>query len=852
MIKLIKRSCPPVSVLVFVLLLCYPAVSAGEIIKADTVWKGETVIEEDVLIPEGITVTVRSGAVISILPSESTKTDPEYMSPLTEITVRGRLVVEGDESSPVVFRLEETGERGKWAGIIVDGGTVIMDWCRIQDAETGINIVGGSLKIRHSSIQNNRYGLIAHGRHTAVQLTKTRITGNSYGMFELAGAAVEYSEVYIKDNIKKDMFFYGSTGLYKTLPDDSVNTGSFYMRDSGSCRGINSGLLEEYQKDDKTAARTLGDYVVQKDTVWRGKIVIDGLVRVALNARLIIMPGTIIEFRKKDTNGDGIGENGILLQGLLIAKGTSEEPIIFRSAEEAPGMGDWDAINIINSDGAQNLIEFSQIRDAYRGLHFHFSNVIVNKSVLSNNYRAVQFQESAVEMRGNNIFGNRSGIKARDSEILFYNNDITANLNGVNFFRSTLTATGNNITGNTEEGIRIREGTTDMRENLVDCNRFGLMIYESYFGKFSGNIITSNYEAGISIKDSDNIGLSGNFVQNSGFNGINIVSSGVSITNNHISENGERGIGIQSFAGIITGNSIAGNGLYALEVEGKSDISAIGNWWGGSDAEEVIFDKSDEPARGRVDFSGAQGDPFPYSWPLNEIKGDVIWRDVIHLDHSINVLAGAELRIMPGTMIVLSEGTGIGVFNSKILSEGLKDKRVTFTSMAKDPERPWDEVLLEHADGSAFVYTDFEFATWAVHSHFTRLEIENSGFRNNFGGIRFRSGPVEIRRSFFTGNKIGLRLFRGNGLIAENTIANNEIGVFIREKGGGVIFRNNNIHMNTDYNIRVGDFNEEDVDARKNWWGGGSPAETIYDGRREPGVGKVLFEPYLEKPVKYE
>ena len=61
-------------------------------------------------------------------------------------------------------------------------------------------------------------------------------------------------------------------------------------------------------------------------------------------------------------------------------------------------MGDWDSINIMNSDKAQNLIEFCQIEDAYRGLHFHFSHVTVADSIIRNNYRGIQFQESVVEI----------------------------------------------------------------------------------------------------------------------------------------------------------------------------------------------------------------------------------------------------------------------------------------------------------------------------------------------------------------------------------------------------------------------------------------------------------------------
>ena len=91
----------------------------------------------------------------------------------------------------------------------------------------------------------------------------------------------------------------------------------------------------------------------------------NGIVRVPTEGRLIILPGTLVEFRKKDTYGDGIGENGLLVQGHFIAKGTPQQPIIFRSAETTRRMGDWDAINILGSDRGQSIMEFCQFEDGY-------------------------------------------------------------------------------------------------------------------------------------------------------------------------------------------------------------------------------------------------------------------------------------------------------------------------------------------------------------------------------------------------------------------------------------------------------------------------------------------------------
>ena len=75
-------------------------------------------------------------------------------------------------------------------------------------------------------------------------------------------------------------------------------------------------------------------------------------------------------------------------------------------------------------------------------------------------------------------------------------------------------------------------------------------------------------------------------------------------------------------------------------------------------------------------------------------------------------------------------------------------------------------------------------------------------------------------------------------------------GIFVREKGGGLLITGNNFSENSNYNIRVGDFNNEDVPAHDNWWGNNDPLQTIFDGRSEPDIGKVLFEPFRKEPIK--
>jgi parallel beta-helix repeat protein len=803
------------------ILLLIPGMSHAVTLTKDTVWQGQIKVEEDVLVPKGVTLTIRAGTTVRVVSAESTKTDPEYVSPLTEITIRGTLRVEGTDKAPVEFAGVDA-TTGSWAGIVIDQGTAVIRSCRIRNADTGLSIVDGGLEIHDSILKENRYGVVALGRGADVRVEGSRVTDNDYGVFTFQGARLSLPGTVVAGNRKKDSY---SAAAKEVAPPAAPTA-----------------------KSEPPVSRRYQDEVFRGDTIWQGRIEVAGVIRIPEGSRLFILPGTIIEFFKKDTTGTGIGENGLLIQGRLIAKGTPESPILFRSAEKVKKSGDWDSINIMNSAGAQNLIEHCRIEHAYRGLHFHFSHVGLYNSHVTNNYRGIQFQESLVLLKGNHIYGNRSGVQGRDSDVTLADNVISSNNLGANFFRTNLTVRGNRFTGNGKEGLRIREGVSSLQENLIDGNRFGLMVADMFYGDYRRNMITNNLEVGISLKNADNLEVVGNMVAGNGFNGLNIQESRAVIKGNQFTDNGERGIGVQSFDGEITGNNFIKNRLYAIDLEGSQDVDASGNWWGGDEPAKVIYDKRTDSARGRVKYDKASSAPLRFVWPLQTVPVDVVWRGVIAVTQPVTANSGVELTVAPASTVEFSEGAGMLV-KGRLIARGQKDGKIRFTSDRRKGAGDWDEIQLEYATGSIISDCIFEYATWGLHSHFTNLVVVDSYFSHNSGGMRFRSGPAEIRDSVFENNSIGIRAYIGNAVIRGNTIRNNEIGIFVREKGGGLVISGNNILDNSSYGIRVGDFNDEDVNARGNWWGGADPAGAIFDAEDEPGIGSVLFEPVLAEPA---
>lgn len=796
-----------------------PPLAWSAFIPEDTVWSGERLISEDLLVPPGVTLTIRAGSTIVVTRADTTKTDPEFLSPLHEIMVRGNLVVEGAPDKPVIFR--GTGEgRDQWGGIIVtDGGTLEMRWGEVMNGEGGVSLFDGRATLRNSRVSSCRTGLIAASPRSSLELFATSVEGNDYGAELIASPCVKNAESRIRNNSRNDV-------IHSPRPIPQPPSPA---------------------PPPAVPFRVEGAAVLAGDTIWSGRIRIDHQVRIPEGSRLFILPGTVIEFETVDTNGDRVGETGLLIQGTIHARGTPKEPIRFHSSSPMSIRGGWDGINIMNSDGAQNIFEWCIFEDAYRPLHFHFSNVLITDSVIRHNLRGVQFQESIVVIRNSTLSDNTSGLQGRDSAVEISGVRFIGNLGGFNMLRCAVVMGDSLVSSNLREGGRIREGSLVLSSSRFIDNRNGLLLADLNRGEVTRSILSGNAIQGIGIKNCLGVRIAGNHIGSNGTNGMSIQEGGGTIRGNLFTANGERGIGVISFSGAIRGNLFSQNRIADIENEGSEPVDARENWWDGDPSPSKVLDHRTDPRRGRVSLNGWLSSPPPFEWPSPSIDTQTTFAGEIHITTHATVPSGVTLTLSAGSRVRLAPGIGITV-NGTLLSRGTTDNPVKIFPLVSGESGAWGELLLEHATGSKIQGTIIEGGTWGVHSHFTDLVVESSTFRKNGGGLRFRSGPVRISSSRFEENGIGIRSYIGDGEIVDSVITGNDIGVFVREGGASLRIRGCDLSGNRRYAVRMGDFNSGDLDASGNWWGEGTPSSFIFDEKDEEGVGTVIWEPPLSTP----
>lgn len=174
---------------------------------------------------------------------------------------------------------------------------------------------------------------------------------------------------------------------------------------------------------------------IDEDTVWSGKILIDGTVKVAKGATLTISPGTDIAFVKRDVDADGLGDAVLAVEGRLMALGTRKQPVRFHSAAETPQPGDWLEIRV---DFSQEVhLRYCEIRDSAYTLHAHFTRGVVEDCLIHHNIDGCRLGQAKFTFRNNLIEHNQGkGINFRNSTVDVHHNILRFNGSGIFLFEN--------------------------------------------------------------------------------------------------------------------------------------------------------------------------------------------------------------------------------------------------------------------------------------------------------------------------------------------------------------------------------------------------------------------------------
>jgi hypothetical protein len=263
--------------------------------------------------------------------------------------------------------------------------------------------------------------------------------------------------------------------------------------------------------------------------------------------------------------------------------------------------------------------------------------------------------------------------------------------------------------------------------------------------------------------------------------------------------------------------------------------------------------------------------------------------------HSKSEFDPADESTWPATMISI-------LVSGMLDAQGTSDQPILFTSDSASPgELDWQSIMLE---GSGVVRLDHvtiehSFLGVQLNVPMNQLSVRRTTFQdittcaicghgappndeplvisdNRF--IRcgresidtYRGQRIVVQHNVFSENHVGI-MSVGSAIIVEgNLFINNGRGIGVIEGGtpqiigneftrtqGAAIFvtdasptvANNNLYDNV-FNFQM-EGGTQDAVATNNWWGSADPgviADSILDGRDDPALGIVEFEPYAQEP----
>jgi parallel beta-helix repeat protein len=150
-------------------------VKSGTIADNETWGPGTIIVNGDVTVPDGVTLTIEPGTSILIL-YDFDKLESGISASLSEIIVQGTLLAQGTSSDSIFLMASSvqlgSPQPGDWKGIYIDTtADCTLEYCSISFAENGLESRNNSeVQIEHCNFHDNEFdGVYCYKSYTDIQ-----------------------------------------------------------------------------------------------------------------------------------------------------------------------------------------------------------------------------------------------------------------------------------------------------------------------------------------------------------------------------------------------------------------------------------------------------------------------------------------------------------------------------------------------------------------------------------------------------------------------------------------------------------------------------------------------------------
>jgi len=220
-----------------------PNITSGRLTD-DTVWRGTIVIDGEVLVPEGVTLTIQSGTRVSFA---------EGVEPSSKIIVEGALYAQGDFQTYVSFTAEP--QSAEWHGVLVEEGSVgrltyvqligakvhtrsastQISYCQFsENAGAALTIEGSNPTVEDSVFRTNVVGIRVI-RQAAPDIMNNTLMGNVYGVVCDDGGQPNLDRNVIANNREDGILSRGASSP-QIQNNNIIRNGGYAVKDGGRLR----------------------------------------------------------------------------------------------------------------------------------------------------------------------------------------------------------------------------------------------------------------------------------------------------------------------------------------------------------------------------------------------------------------------------------------------------------------------------------------------------------------------------------------------------------------------------------------------------------------------------------------
>jgi hypothetical protein len=225
--------------------------TVGGPISQDTVWQGDVLVTDDVVVEAGVTLTVTPGTRVLFQHYRGYR-EPERR---LRLVIRGRIVANGTAAQPIYFTSDATDpgnpdwppQNGDWAMVRLIPSSGQPDssfhYCIFEFAQQGLNVWQASPEISHSVFRWNNWEGVYFESYCNVSLLHSKIVENGYN-----GLAAEQSNTLEIDYT--EVYSSGTCGIH-------IDNSTAIVRRSL----IHDNLAHGLSVDDNATLRAYGDAI---------------------------------------------------------------------------------------------------------------------------------------------------------------------------------------------------------------------------------------------------------------------------------------------------------------------------------------------------------------------------------------------------------------------------------------------------------------------------------------------------------------------------------------------------------------------------------------------------------------